>query len=156
MEAVSNHLLLNPGLIPPESAAAIAVTLSRFPAAEVRAALASASRERFGPLQVDRVLRVLADRLWKEHQLPPPADIAVAEIWRHIYHSRPHPWSHPAVSQAADRYGWDALLGGEVETASVRKAQVRDIYEDMREREVSRWIAQVCLDAEGQMRRQRA
>jgi len=143
---VSNYLLMNPHAIPPESAVAISVTVAAFPPLDVRAAMASCAVS--GPLSVDKILRVLADRLWREHELPPPVDVALGEIWNALWDGpRRKPWSHPAVAATVERFGWENLTG-EAETTSVRRSQVRGMYESERERHVSEWIARVCLDAE--------
>jgi hypothetical protein len=148
LRTLANYLTLNPRTVEARAVGPMAAVLARFPAHDVRSALASCAHER-GEVQVDRVLRVIADRMFEALGLPPPVDVAVGEIWRAISDGpRARPWSHEAIRRAVNRYGWDDLVGQEAETASVRKAQVRRVYEDERERVVSGWIADVCEAAE--------
>lgn len=130
-----------------EAAEPLARVLARFPPREVRAALATAAIER-GGIQVDKVLRILADRLWADLDLPPPTDVAIAEIWRHIDAGRNGAWSNAVVALVVERFGWAELYGQEIETAGVRRAQIRRMYEAERERILATWIADVTLAAE--------
>ena len=148
LRVVSNHAKLNCLSVPAETLMAMVGVLAQFPPEEVRAALASVTN-RTAAMHLDEVLRVLADRLWRTCELPPPEDEALGEIWDHIWRNKPDGWSHEAIRRTVDRYGWEALYGQESETASVRKAQVREMYRQERERHVSVWIARVSLAAEG-------
>ena len=148
LRVVSNHAKLNSLRVPAETLVAMAGVLAHFPPEEVRAALASVTKQT-ATMNLDEVLRVLADRLWRACELPPPDDEALGEIWDHLWRNRNGSWSHAAIRRTVDRYGWEALYGQASETASVRKAQVREMYRQERERHVSLWIARVSLAAEG-------
>lgn len=149
LKTISNFLILNPRAISPEAVTAASQVLYRFPSVDVRAALASCA-ETYAEIQVDKVLRVLAGRLWEyeEFELPPPPSVAVGEVWDHIWDGNNRDYSHQIVKRTVDRYGWEDLYGQESDTASIRKSQFKKMYEDEYERFVSRWIATVCIESE--------
>lgn len=149
LKAISNYLVLNPKAVDRRSATAWATVLAVFPAIEVRAALATVTDRYPTQIQLDSVVRVLAERCWRDEGLPPPADIALAQIWDAIWDNRPDgPWLHEAIGRTVRRYGWNELYGQETETQAVRKKQVRDIYEAERERVIATWIAELSLGVE--------
>lgn len=141
-ETLGKFLMCNPKAVPPESVEPWANALCRFPALEVRAALATATADSFIGIQLDRVLRVLGTRLWKESGLPPPTEVALAEIERNAVYGRTQ-WSHAAIQATAQRYGFRALFEEDSRPAGVRAAELRRIYEEERERAISAWIATI-------------